>query len=136
MSSETSEKKESKTETPTSYLSDQEKKDAVKTARRNDLRLILGWLFVAYGFIVTLWGILFPAADRAKTGNIAINLWTGVGMLIVGIAFLLWDHFNPLSEHDILVSAEASAKAAAIESETVDTGVTNPSDTTTDKESK
>ncbi|MCI1831679.1 MAG: hypothetical protein LKI88_02740 [Bifidobacterium sp.] len=99
------------------YLSDAEKQDAVRSARRNDLRLILGGLFTVYGVIVTIVGLVNPAADVAKTGGIAINLWSGIIMLLVGLGFLLWNRLRPLPKDDIIASAEMSAAQAATEHE-------------------
>ena len=90
---------------------------AVKSARSNDLRRLIGILFTVYGVIVTAVGIIQPGADVAKTGGIPINLWTGIGMLIVGIGFLLWNRLRPLPAEDIIASAEASARKAAVEHE-------------------
>lgn len=98
-------------------LTQAEKDQAVKAARRNDLRLLIGVLFVIYGVIVTIVGIVDPAADVAKTGGIAINLWTGAGMLIVGVLFLIWNFVRPLAAEDIIASAEASAAKAQIQHE-------------------
>ena len=107
------------------YLSQQEKEDAVKAAHRNDLRRILGYLFTIYGVIVTVIGLTQHAADIAKTGGIAINLWLGIAMLAVGIGFLLWNRLRPLNDQDIIASAEESAAKAAIEEEPGAARVTN-----------
>lgn len=88
-------------------LSEGEKKELIRHTRRTDLRRIIGGLFVIYGVLVTLMGIIDPAADTAKTGGIHINLWTGISMLIVGGLFFLWDRLAPVPEQDIVASAEA-----------------------------
>jgi hypothetical protein len=95
-------------------MTDAEKAAFVKSTRRFDLRRILGGLFVLYGIIVTIVGLADPAADTAKTGGIPINLWTGIGMLIAGILFFVWDRFAPVPAEDILgnVENEAQVKAA------------------------
>jgi hypothetical protein len=82
--------------TPAAPMTQAEKDAFVRSTRRFDLRRILGGLFVLYGVIVTIVGIANPAADTAKTGGIAINLWTGIGMLIAGILFFLWDRLSPV----------------------------------------
>ncbi|MCH4249973.1 MAG: hypothetical protein LKF88_03755 [Microbacteriaceae bacterium] len=79
-----------------------EQLEHIRSTRRFDLRRIIGGVFVVYGIIVTIVGIADPAADVKPTGGIAINLWTGIGMLIIGIFFLLWDHFNPVPAEDIV----------------------------------
>jgi hypothetical protein len=85
----------------------QAEKDAfVKSTRRFDLRRILGGLFVLYGVICLIVGLVDPVADTAKTGGIAINLWTGIGMLVAGILFFVWDRFAPVPAEDILGNVE------------------------------
>jgi hypothetical protein len=84
----------------TQYTAEQLKH--IRDTRRFDLRRIIGGVFVVYGIIVTLVGIVDPAADTKPTGGIAINLWTGIGMLIVGVLFFLWDHYAPVPADDIV----------------------------------
>ncbi|MFE2538215.1 hypothetical protein [Streptomyces sp. NPDC059371] len=76
-------------------VSDLEKK-SVTAARLFDIRRIIGGLFVIYGIIVTIAGITASDADLAKAGDININLWTGLGMLALGLFFLTWLWLRPL----------------------------------------
>lgn len=87
-------------------LSERERKDLVASTRRFDLRRILGALFVVYGVIVTIIGIVNFAPDEKRTGGIAINLWAGLAMLVLGLLFFLWDRLSPVPEEDIVKSAE------------------------------
>ncbi|CAL9471074.1 hypothetical protein ACH4LN_13150 [Streptomyces albus] len=64
-------------------------------ARLFDVRRIIGGLFVVYGVIVTLAGVFASDEDLKKAQDININLWTGIGMLILGLAFLLWLRLSP-----------------------------------------
>ncbi|WP_282702743.1 hypothetical protein [Streptomyces sp. CC219B] len=66
-------------------------------ARIFDLRRIIGGLFVIYGVIVTIAGISPSDTDLDKTGGININLWTGLGMLLLGLFFLTWLKLRPLA---------------------------------------
>ena len=68
-------------------------------ARLFDLRSIIGGLFVLYGIMLTVAGFFTSTASLAKASQININLWMGIGMLIVGVFFLLWWRLNPL-RHD------------------------------------
>ena len=88
----------------TQYTAEQLKH--IRDTRRFDLRRIIGGVFVVYGVIVTLVGLVDPAADVKPTGGIAINLWTGIGMLIVGIFFFVWDHFAPVPAEDIVTAEQ------------------------------
>ena len=60
-----------------------------------DLRRIIGGLFVLYGVIVTITGLTDSDAEIDKAQGININLWTGLGMLALGIFFLLWLWLRP-----------------------------------------
>ncbi|MFG2724244.1 hypothetical protein [Streptomyces canus] len=64
-------------------------------ARIFDLRRIIGGLFVLYGIIVTIAGINPSDSSLDKSEGININLWTGLGMLILGIFFLVWLKLRP-----------------------------------------
>ncbi|RLL70360.1 hypothetical protein D7M15_10760 [Streptomyces sp. Z26] len=64
-------------------------------ARLFDVRRIIGGLFVVYGVIVTVAGILASDEDLDKAEGININLWTGLGMLALGVFFLVWLRLSP-----------------------------------------
>jgi len=64
-------------------------------ARLFDIRRIIGGLFVVYGVIVTIAGIFASDADIDKAEGININLWTGLGMLALGLFFLAWLRLRP-----------------------------------------
>ena len=64
-------------------------------ARIFDLRRIIGGLFVVYGVIVTIAGISPSEGDLDKAEGVYINLWTGLGMLLLGIFFLVWLKLRP-----------------------------------------
>jgi hypothetical protein len=64
-------------------------------ARLFDVRRIIGGLFVVYGVIVTIAGITVSDADLEKAEGININLWTGLGMLALGVFFLVWLRLSP-----------------------------------------
>ncbi|MGW1890237.1 hypothetical protein ACWCP6_08185 [Streptomyces sp. NPDC002004] len=64
-------------------------------ARLFDIRRIIGGLFVIYGVIVTIAGFTASDADLRKAQGININLWTGLGMLALGLFFLVWLKLRP-----------------------------------------
>ncbi len=72
--------------------------EAPKSAasRLFDLRSMIGGLFVLYGIMLTVAGISTSHAELVKAANININLWMGIGMLIVGVIFLAWWRLNPV----------------------------------------
>ncbi|MFE7646380.1 hypothetical protein [Streptomyces phaeoluteigriseus] len=75
-------------------VSELEEKSAT-AARIFDLRRIIGGLFVVYGVIVTIAGLTDSDAEIAKAQGININLWTGLGMLALGVFFLVWMKLRP-----------------------------------------
>ncbi|MEU0475296.1 hypothetical protein ACFW5S_31490 [Streptomyces olivaceus] len=68
---------------------------SVTAARLFDIRRIIGGLFVVYGVIVTIAGFVASDNDIDKAQGVNINLWTGVGMLILGLFFLAWLKLRP-----------------------------------------
>src|SRR5258708_36451414 len=59
------------------------------------LRVLIGGLFAFYGVVLIIAGLFATAAEIQKASGININLWMGIGMLIVGLLFLLWWRLNP-----------------------------------------
>lgn len=72
---------------------DKEKLSAA--ARLFDVRRVIGGLFVVYGVIVLILGIFDNQAEIDKAEGVRINLWMGIGMLVLGLLFLLWLRLNP-----------------------------------------
>jgi hypothetical protein len=75
-------------------VSELETKSAT-AARLFDIRRIIGGLFVLYGIIVTIAGLTASDADLDKAEGVNINLWTGLGMLALGVFFLAWLKLRP-----------------------------------------
>jgi xanthine/uracil/vitamin C permease (AzgA family) len=76
----------------------QETEDARKVsaaARLFDVRRVIGGLFVVYGVVVTLIGLFDSKSEINKAQGVRINLWTGLGMLVLGLLFLLWQWIRP-----------------------------------------
>ncbi|MEU3840888.1 hypothetical protein AB0E88_12750 [Streptomyces sp. NPDC028635] len=66
-------------------------------ARLFDIRRIIGGLFVVYGVIVTITGLTDSDAAIDKAQGVNINLWTGLGMLALGVFFLVWLKLRPVA---------------------------------------
>ena len=66
-----------------------------QTAGVYDIRNVIGGLIGVYGVILTLMG-LFGDEEGDKTGDVNANLWAGLVMLVIGIAFLLWARLRPV----------------------------------------
>ena len=61
-----------------------------------DLRRIIAGLFIVYGIILTVVGLLDGKAEVAKAAGLRINLIAGLGMLALGAFFLAWALLRPL----------------------------------------
>ena len=69
--------------------------ETVRAARLFDVRRVIGGLFTVYGVIVTILGIFDSPAEIEKAAGVRINLWIGLGMLALGLLFLLWQWWRP-----------------------------------------
>ncbi|WP_053914144.1 hypothetical protein VM636_18110 [Streptomyces sp. SCSIO 75703] len=69
--------------------------ESATAARLFDIRRIIGGLFVVYGVIVTIAGLVASDAELDKAQGVNINLWTGLGMLLLGLFFLAWLRLRP-----------------------------------------
>ena len=63
-----------------------------------DLRRIIGGLFTALGILLTIMGLFASDAEIDKAAGVNINLWGGLGMLVLGLVFVVWALLRPLSE--------------------------------------
>jgi hypothetical protein len=69
---------------------------AAKAANRFDIRRIIGGLFLLYGFILLVVGVIGSDTVKNKAAGINVNLWTGVGMLVVGALMVTWALVRPI----------------------------------------
>ena len=65
-------------------------------AKLFDLRVLIGGLFLLYGIMLTIAGFSTSSKELAKASNININLWMGIGMLVIGGFFAAWWLLRPL----------------------------------------
>ncbi len=74
-------------------MSEEQRRSAA--ARLFDVRRVIGGLFVVYGVLVGIAGLLDSPAEVDRAQGVRINLWAGLGMLILGLLFLLWQWLRP-----------------------------------------
>jgi xanthine/uracil/vitamin C permease (AzgA family) len=88
---------------------------ASKISRLFDIRLIVGGLLTLYGIILLIRSAFDSSADIHKAAGIRINLWTGLGMLVVGLLMLTWMRLRPLQppEPDDLVKETGPRESRA-----------------------
>ncbi|WP_284749777.1 hypothetical protein [Amycolatopsis sp. RTGN1] len=68
-----------------------------KKAGAFDIRLIIALLIGVYGVILTVMGAFFTSdAELKKAADVNINLWAGIGMLVVSALFIIWARVRPL----------------------------------------
>jgi hypothetical protein len=91
----------------------EESERASAAARLFDIRRIIGGLFVIYGLIVGIKGLADSRQAIDKAQGVHINLWTGIGMLVLGLLFLLWQWLRPAVPPDPAELMEARKEAAA-----------------------
>jgi xanthine/uracil/vitamin C permease (AzgA family) len=65
-------------------------------AKLFDIRLLIGGLFTFYGVALGIYGFFTSQAEIDKAAGININLWLGIGMLVLGLLFLLWRRLDPV----------------------------------------
>lgn len=92
-------------------MSDQKSSPQTGTAHRAgafDIRNIIGALMGVYGVILTLAGLL-GEHEPAKTGGVNANLWTGLALVVVAVAFIAWARVRPIvvPEHGERADGEA-----------------------------
>ncbi|WP_063048719.1 hypothetical protein [Nocardia arthritidis] len=62
-----------------------------------DIRTIVGALLGCYAVVLVVTGLVHDtAAEQAKTGGINVNLWAGLGMGAVALAFVAWVLLRPV----------------------------------------
>jgi drug/metabolite transporter (DMT)-like permease len=84
-------------QTPSTGATDEEEIQAARIANRFDIRRIIGGLFLLYGVILVLVGAFGSEEVKNKAAGINVNLWTGLGMLIVGALMIYWALARPVA---------------------------------------
>lgn len=71
--------------------------ELTKTAGAFDIRNVIGVLLGIFGIILTIAGIIGLSPDEAeRTGGIHANLWTGIGLVVAAVVFLVWARLRPI----------------------------------------
>ncbi|MDN5852268.1 MAG: hypothetical protein L0K86_05345 [Actinomycetia bacterium] len=68
-----------------------------RTAGAFDIRVVIAALIGLYGIVLVCLG-LFNATDAelARADGLNVNLWAGIGMVVVAAAFVLWARVRPI----------------------------------------
>jgi drug/metabolite transporter (DMT)-like permease len=70
---------------------------AARTANRFDIRRIIGGLFVLYGVILIVTGVVGSDEVKNKAAGVNVDLWTGLGVLVVGLLLIAWALMRPVA---------------------------------------
>lgn len=97
-------------QTPSVGETDADEVVAAKAANRFDLRRIIGGLFTVYAVILIVTGIVGTHAVKNKAAGINIDLWTGLAMLVVGIAMIAWALLRPVVPEPEATRGEGSGR--------------------------
>jgi drug/metabolite transporter (DMT)-like permease len=74
-----------------------------------DVRNVIAGLIGFYGVVLVILGLFADTDDdRAKTGDVNANLWAGIVMVVVALAFFAWTRWRPIVVDE---AALAAAKA-------------------------
>lgn len=83
---------------------------AKRTAGAFDIRNIIGGLIGIYGIVLVITGIVSRSEhDLAKADGFNINLWAGIAMVAVAVAFISWSVLRPVVVPPEALPAESEA---------------------------
>jgi hypothetical protein len=91
-------------------VSDEDEAHAARMANRFDIRRIIGGLFVLYSIVLIVTGIVGDHAVKNKASGINVDLWTGIAMLVVGIAMIAWALLRPVQPEPPETRGEGSGR--------------------------
>jgi hypothetical protein len=81
--------------TASTGASDEEEIRAARAANRFDIRRLIGGLFILYGAILTIVGLVGSHHVKTKAAGINVDLWTGLAMLVFGALMVFWALARP-----------------------------------------
>ena len=72
-----------------------EQRRTLRLAKLFDLRTFIGALFLIFGVVVTIEGLVASPAAIAKASGVNLSLWTGLAMIVTGVFFVGWMLLQP-----------------------------------------
>lgn len=75
---------------------EEEELRAARVANRFDIRRLIGGLFLLYGVILLVLGLVGSHAVKTKASGINVDLYTGIGMLVFGGLMVFWALSRPV----------------------------------------
>ncbi len=77
-----------------------------------DIRFIIAALIGVYGVILVITAFFTSDSQKDKADGLNINLYAGIGMIVVSGLFILWSQLRPIVVPDEPKSSEASDRPA------------------------
>jgi hypothetical protein len=71
--------------------------DVTRAVNLFDIRRIIAGVFALYGLVLLALGLFGAHHIKVKASGINVDLWTGVGMLVVAALMLAWALRRPVS---------------------------------------
>jgi hypothetical protein len=71
--------------------------EAARIANRFDIRRIIGGVFVLYGVVLAITGIVGSDEVKNKAAGLNVDLWTGLAMLVFGGLMIFWALARPVA---------------------------------------
>ena len=81
------------------------------SGRLFDLRELIAALFFVFGVVLVIVGAVDGPAELAKAAGVRINLWTGIGMIVLSLVFVAWFRLKPLRKEDVVAPQEPEGGA-------------------------
>ena len=75
---------------------DEDELAAARAANRFDIRRIIAAVFTVYGAILLALGLFGAQHVKDKASGINVDLWTGLGMLVLAAVMLAWALLRPV----------------------------------------
>jgi drug/metabolite transporter (DMT)-like permease len=82
------------------------------TAGAFDIRNVIGALLGIYGIVLLVLGI-FSDDSGENTGDLHANVWAGIALIVVAIAFIAWARVRPTVVDDRAVAEKRSDDSPA-----------------------
>jgi cation transport ATPase len=95
---------------PSTGATDEEEANLARNANRFDIRRIIGALFVVYGVILVVVGVVGSTAVKNKADGINVNLWVGLAMLAFAIFMIAWALIRPTAPEPPETRGEGSGR--------------------------
>jgi hypothetical protein len=89
---------------------DEDEIHAARMANRFDIRRLIGGLFLLYGVILLIVGLVGSHTVKTKAAGINVDLWTGIGMLIFGALMVFWALARPVMPEPEETRGEGSGR--------------------------